>query len=308
MGLRDRENHMSDKVLRWTAVTLLALISLAFVNLGVAVLSGQTIFLFETFLNTTWPREGLEETMVSAGEARQQLAFSILNYGVTALGTAWVACVAYLIVMRNQQRQAEQQLAIERLQLTTELDEKILQILDSDGVYEVNARDEIVHTKLLSACDRNTLWRSDTDREWSYRDGERTVKFVESSKSLSDTAEVSLTVLHRYLSWIRRIVRALETHVLFEKDVLLFWRWVVIGCYRNRYPFLCSIFFKDDLKDFVRLVEQIVLAGKKADSGRDFVKYLQTVGDPDLIAELSAEARSTIGEIASVASDRDGHR
>jgi len=122
------------------------------------------------------------------------------------------------------------------------------------------------------------------------------VQFVASSKSVGTAAEVSLTALHRYLGWIRRIVRAIETHVLFEKDVLLFWRWVVIGCYRNRYPFLSAIFFKDDLKDFVRLAELIILSGEKAGGGKDFVKYLKTVGDPTLIAELSKEARAIIEE------------
>ena len=118
--------------------------------------------------------------------------------------------------------------------------------------------------------------------------------FVESCYSVSVTADVSLTALHRYLGWIRRIVRAVETHVLLEKDVLLFWRWVVIGCYHNRYPFLCAIFFKDDLKDFVRLVEQIVITGEKNGSGKDFVKYLKSVGDPALLSELNEKARAII--------------
>lgn len=288
---------MTEKIVQWLAVTLLILITLTFANLGFAVLSGQTVFLFETFVNTTWPPEGLEDSFTSEAEAREQLAFSILNYGITALGTAWVACFAYLLVMRNQQRQAEQQLAIERLKLTTELDESILQILNSDSVYEVDTKGNVVRTKLLSACDRNTLWRDGTDREWNYRNGERTVQFVSSSRSIVDSAEVSLTVLHQYLGWIRRIVRAIETHVLFEKDVLLFWRWVVIGCYRNRYPFLCSIFFKDDLNDLIRLVDQIVLTSAKSGSGQDFVNYLKTVGDPALITELSESAQVLIGPL-----------
>ena len=232
---------MTDKVLRWVAVSLLILITLVFIHLGLAVMSGQTNSLFEAFLNTTWPPNAPAE----AADAREELAFNILNYGITAMGTAWVACFAYLIVMRTQQRQAEQQLAIERLKLTTELDEQILEILDSDSVYQIGAGGAVSRTKLLSACDRNTLWRDGTDREWAYRSGERTVKFVQTSKSVGAAAEVSLTSLHRYLGWIRRMVCAVETHVLYEKDVLLFWRWVVIGCYRNRYPFLCGIFFKE---------------------------------------------------------------
>lgn len=289
-----------EKLLRWVASCLLILITLVFIHLGLAVISGQTNTLFETFLDTTWPRTQISEA-ASDAQAREQLAFTILNYGITALGTAWVACFAYLIVMRNQQRQAEQQLAIERLRLTTELDESILEILDSNAVYEIGEGGAITRTKLLSACDRNTLWRDGTDREWSYRDGERTVQFVETSKSVSTNAEVGLTALHRYLGWIRRIVRAVETHVLFEKDVLLFWRWVVIGCYRNRYPFLCSIFFKDDLRDFVRLVEQIVITGQKTGSGKDFVKYLISVGDPILISELSEQARAIINKESGIA-------
>ncbi|MCB2113679.1 MAG: hypothetical protein KDD85_09035 [Parvularculaceae bacterium] len=282
-----------EVLLRWVASCLLIIITLVFIHLGLAVISGQTNILFETFLDTTWPNSA-GGAAASGSQAREQLAFTILNYGVTALGTAWVACFAYLIVMRNQQRQAEQQLAIERLRLTTELDESILEILDSNDVYEVDGQGVVTRTRLLSACDRNTLWLGGSDREWNYRDGERTVRFVETSKSVSAAAEVSLTALHRYLGWIRRIVRAVETHVLFEKDVLLFWRWVVIGCYRNRYPFLCGIFFKDDLKDFVRLVEQIVVTGERAGSGQDFVKYLRSVGDPVLISELSKEARAII--------------
>lgn len=286
---------MMDKTLRWVATCLLILITLVFIHLGLAVISGQTNTLFETFLDTTWPRAAVDDAIASGAEAREELAFTILNYGITALGTAWVACFAYLIVMRNQQRQAEQQLAMERLRLTAELDESILEILDSDSVYEIDGDGKVTRTKLLSACDRNTLWRGGADREWNYRDGERTTPFVETSKSVSASAEVGLTALHRYLGWIRRIVRAVETHVLLEKDVLLFWRWVVIGCYRNRYPFLCSIFFKDDLKDFVRLVDQIVLTGDKTGSGKDFVKYLRSVGDPSLISELSKEARAIVG-------------
>ncbi|MFC2952806.1 hypothetical protein ACFOOP_12785 [Marinicaulis aureus] len=285
---------MMDKTLRWVATCLLILITLVFVHLGLAVISGQTNTLFETFLDTTWPRVAVDEAVASGAEAREELAFTILNYGITALGTAWVACFAYLIVMRNQQRQAEQQLSMERLRLTAELDESILEILDSDSVYEIDSAGKVARTKLLSACDRNTVWRGGADREWNYRDGERTTPFVETSKSVSASAEVGLTALHRYLGWIRRIVRAVETHVLLEKDVLLFWRWVVIGCYRNRYPFLCSIFFKDDLKDFVRLVDQIVLTGEKTGSGKDFVKYLRSVGDPSLISELSKEARAIV--------------
>src|SRR5690606_37351940 len=179
--------------------------------------SGQTNTLFEAFLNTTWPPppEG------SLAAAREQIALTILNYGITALGTIWVACFAYLLVMRNQQRQAEQQLAIERLRLTTELDAAILEILDSDSVYELDEHGTVTRTKLLSVCDRNTLWRSSTDRQWSYRSGERTVQFVETSTSVGASAEISLTALHRYLGWIRRIVRAVETQVLQEKDVLL---------------------------------------------------------------------------------------
>jgi hypothetical protein len=283
-----------DRILRWVAMCLLIVITLVFIHLGLAVVSGQTNTLFETFLDTTWPRAAIDGALSANAEAREELAFTILNYGITALGTAWVACFAYLIVMRNQQRQAEQQLAIERLRLTTELDESILEILDSEAVYEIDGAGVVTRTKLLSACDRNTLWRDGTDREWSYRNGERTTPFVETSKSVGVAAEVGLTALHRYLGWIRRIVRAVETHVLFEKDVLLFWRWVVIGCYRNRYPFLCSIFFKDDLKDFVRLVEQIVVTGDKTGSGKDFVKYLRSVGDPALISELSKEAREIV--------------
>lgn len=283
-----------DRILRWVAMCLLIVITLVFIHLGLAVVSGQTNTLFETFLDTTWPRAAVDEALSANAEAREELAFTILNYGITALGTAWVACFAYLIVMRNQQRQAEQQLSMERLRLTAELDESILEILDSEAVYEIDGAGNVTRTKLLSACDRNTLWRDGTDREWNYRNGERTTPFVESSKSVGASAEVGLTALHRYLGWIRRIVRAVETHVLFEKDVLLFWRWVVIGCYRNRYPFMCSIFFKDDLKDFVRLVEQIVVTGEKTGSGKDFVKYLRSVGDPALIAELSKEAREIV--------------
>lgn len=294
-----------EKLLQWVATCLLILITIIFIHLGLAVVSGQTNTLFESFLDTTWPRTQLDGA-ASDAEAREELAFTILNYGVTALGTAWVACFAYLIVMRNQQRQAEQQLAIERLRLTTELDESILDILDSDSVFEVDPQGAIIRTKLLSACDRNTLWRDGADREWSYRDGERTAKFVETSKSVGANAEVGLTALHRYLGWIRRIVRAVETHVLFEKDVLLFWRWVVIGCYRNRYPFLCSIFFKDDLKDFVRLVEEIVITGQKTGSGKDFVKYLISVGDPTLISELSEKARSIIDKESGNAGRKAG--
>lgn len=285
---------MMDTTLRWAATCLLILITLIFIHLGLAVILGQTNALFEAFLNATSPQSALDQTAGFAPGAREELAFTVINYGVSALGAAWVACLAYLIVMRNQQRQAEQQLAIERLRLTTELDESILEILDSDSVYEIDDRENVTRTKLLSACDRNTVWRDGTDREWSYRDGERTVQFVESSKSVGGSAEVSLTALHRYLGWIRRIARAVETHVLLEKDVLLFWRWVVIGCYRNRYPFLCSVFFKDDLQDFVRLVEQIVITGQKTGSGTDFVKYLRSVGDPALISTLSEQARAVV--------------
>ncbi|MCB0476015.1 MAG: hypothetical protein KDC69_10080, partial [Flavobacteriaceae bacterium] len=142
-----------DTTLRWVATSLLILITLAFIHLGLAVLSGQTNFLFETFLNTTWPPDDHSEAIPPESETREQLAFSIINYGVTALGTAWVALFAYLMVMRNQQRQAAQQLSLERLQLTTDLDEKILQILDSDSVYETDSQGKVLRTKLLSACD-----------------------------------------------------------------------------------------------------------------------------------------------------------
>src|SRR5690606_41183201 len=103
--------------------------------------------------------------------------------------------------------QAEQQLAIERLRLTTELDESILEILDSDSVYEIDDRENVTRTKLLSACDRNTVWRDGTDRERSYRDGERTVQFVETSKSVGASAGVSLTAVHGDPGWLRRAAR-----------------------------------------------------------------------------------------------------
>ncbi len=283
-----------ENVLRWVATCLLVIITLAFVHLGLSVMSGQANDLFFAFLNTTWPLGAPDTSTIAETDTREQLAFSIINYGITALGTAWVACFAYLMVMQNQHRQASQQLSLERLQLTSDLDEKILEIFDSEAVFEIDDQGSQRRTKFLSACDRNTVWRDGTDREWNYRDGERTIAFVESSTSVSSDAEIGLTALHRYLAWIRHIVRAIETHVLLDKDVLLFWRWVVIGCYRNRYPFLCAIFFKDDLKDFVRLTEKIILTSEKLDAGQDFAVYLKTVGDPQLISELSEDAQKIV--------------
>ncbi len=285
---------MPENILRWVAVCVLILITLVFIHLGLAVLSGQTNTLFASFLDTTWPDAGASLSADIEPTSREELALSILNYGITALGTTWVACFAYLIVMRAQHRQAEQQLAIERLKLTTELDDQILEIFDSGAVYEIDGDGGFKLRKFITACDRNTLWRASTDRGWTYRDGERTVQFIETSTTVAPTAEIGLTALHRYLGWIRRIVRAIETGVLQERDVLLFWRWVVIGCYRNRYPFLCAVFFKDDLRDLVRLVDKIILTGEQADSGRDFLKYMQTVGDATLIAELSPKARALV--------------
>ena len=117
-------------VLRWVALSLLAFITFIFLVLGAAVLSGLTNELFLGFLNMTWPpADSASEFEI---ESRRELSFSILNYGITALGTAWVASFAYLVVMRNQQKQAEQQLSLERLRLTTELDEQILEVLAAE--------------------------------------------------------------------------------------------------------------------------------------------------------------------------------
>ena len=149
--------------------------------------------------------------------------------------------------------------------------------------------------------DRNTEWRPGTDRNWKYREGDRTVPFVQTSSVVSKDAEVSVTALHHYIAWIRRIARATETGVLMEKDILLFWRWIVIGCYRNRYTFLRDIFYKDDLDDFVRLADQIVRTGRTHGSGQDFVEYLRGIGDPDLIALLSDEAKAIVAPEAVAA-------
>jgi len=279
-------------VLRWVALSLLAFITFIFIVLGAAVLSGLTNELFLGFLNMTWPpAETVTEFEI---ESRRELSFSILNYGITALGTAWVASFAYLVVMRNQQKQAEQQLSLERLRLTTELDTQILEVLETESVFDFDSAGNVQRVRLVSVLDRNTEWRPSTERDWRYRDGQRTVPFVQSSTVVGPDAEVGLTALHHYLAWIRRIARAIETGVLMEQDLLLFWRWIVIACYRNRYTFLCDIFYKDDMNDLVRLADQIVRTGQSHGSGRDFVKYLRGVGDPALIALLSQEARTII--------------
>lgn len=285
---------MLERTLRWGAICLVIATTLVFVHLGVSVAFGQTSELFSVFLNIALPPEIIDGGSATASTAREQLAMAILNYGITALGTIWVACVAYLIVMRNQQRQTEQQLSIERLRLIAELDQRILEIFDSESVFDLDADGQTSLTKFISACDRNTTWRIKSDREWNYRYGERTTRFVETSKAITISAEISLTVLHQYLGWMRRIARAIETHVLSEKDVLLFWRWVVIGCYKNRYPFMCSILFEQDMQDFVRIVDKIIISGEKYGSGKDFLGYLVVVGDPLLISKLSVRARSII--------------
>lgn len=262
------------------------------------MLSGLTNELFLNLLDLTWPpQEALTEFEI---ESRRDLSFSILNYTITALGTAWVASFAYLVVMRNQQKQAEQQLSLERLKLTTDLDMQILDILDSEAVVDFRADGSLTRIRLVSVLDRNTKWRPGTDRDWKYREGDRTVPFVETSSVVSTDAEVSLTALHHSIAWVRRIARATETGVLMEKDILLFWRWIVIGCYRNRYTFLRDIFYKDDLDDFVRLADQIVRTGRTHGSGQDFVKYLRGIGDPDLIALLSDEARAIVAPEAGM--------
>ena len=67
--------------------------------------AGTGMELFLGFLDMTWPpADSASEFEI---ESRRELSFSILNYGITALGTAWVASFAYLVVMRNQQKQAE---------------------------------------------------------------------------------------------------------------------------------------------------------------------------------------------------------
>ena len=96
-----------ESILRWIALSLLGVVTFVFILLSAAVLSGLTNELFLNFLDLTWPpQEALTEFEI---ESRRDLSFSILNYGITALGTAWVASFAYLVVMRNQQKQAEQQ-------------------------------------------------------------------------------------------------------------------------------------------------------------------------------------------------------
>tara|TARA_R110001599_G_scaffold42875_3_gene128902 strand:- start:4799 stop:5689 length:891 start_codon:yes stop_codon:yes gene_type:complete len=288
------DSSMPEWILRWVAVGLLGLITFIFIVLGAAVLSGLTNELFHAFLELTWPAK---QTMALASfepNSREEISFTILNYGITAMGTAWVASFAYLVVMRNQQKQAEQQLSIERLKLTTELDEQIVQVLESEGVVDKASGGAPVRVRLISVMDRNTQWRAGTERDWKYRDGERTVAFVETSTVVSSDAEVSVSALQLYLGWIRRIMRAIETGVLQDKDVLLFWRWIVIGCYKGRYTFMRDIFFNDDLDDFVALADRIVVTGAKEGSGRDFVKYLQALGEPELIALLSDEARAIV--------------
>jgi hypothetical protein len=123
--------------------------------------------------------------------------------------------------------------------------------------------------RLVSVLDRNTEWRPTTERDWRYREGQRTVPFVQSSSVVGPDAEVGLTALHHYLAWVRRIARANETGVLKEQDVLLFWRWIIVACYRNRFTFLCDIFYKDDMLDLVRISDQIVRTGQSHGSGRD---------------------------------------
>jgi len=285
---------MPEWILRWMAIGLLALITFIFIVLGAAVLSGLTNDLFHAFLELTWPDRRVAAMASFEPDSREQISFSILNYGITAMGTAWVASFAYLVVMRNQQKQTEQQLSMARLQLTTDLDEQILDVLESEGVVDFGVDGKPLRVRLISVLDRNTQWRAGTDRDWKYREGERTVAFVDTSGVVGKNAEVSVSALQRYLGWIRRIMRAIETGVLHDRDVLLFWRWVVIGCYKGRYPFMRDIFFKDDLDDFVALVDRIVVTGAKESSGRDFVGYLQTLGEPELIALLSDEAKAII--------------
>lgn len=284
---------MPEWILRWMAVGLLATITFVFIVLGAAVLSGLTNELFHAFLELTWPDRQVTAMTSFEPASREEISFSILNYGITAMGTAWVASFAYLVVMRNQQKQTEQQLSMARLQLTTDLDEQILEVLESEGVVDF-ADGKQTRVRLISVCDRNTQWRGTTDRNWKYRDGERTVAFVETSTLVGKNAEVSVSSLQRYLGWIRRIMRAIETGVLHDRDVLLFWRWVVIACYKGRYTFMRDIFFKDDLDDLVSLVDRIVVTGAKEGSGRDFVGYLRALGEPELIALLSEEAKAII--------------
>ncbi|WP_430403867.1 hypothetical protein [Hyphomonas sp.] len=288
-----------ESILRWIALSLLGVVTFVFILLSAAVLSGLTNELFLNFLDLTWPpQEALTEFEI---ESRRDLSFSILNYGITALGTAWVASFAYLVVMRNQQKQAEQQLSLERLKLTTDLDTQILDILEAEAVVDFASDGSLSRVRLITVLDRNTEWRPGTDRNWKYREGDRTVPFVQTSSVVSKDAEVSVTALHHYIAWIRRIARATETGVLMEKDILLFWRWIVIGCYRNRYTFLRDIFYKDDLDDFVRLADQIVRTGRTHGSGQDFVEYLRGIGDPDLIALLSDEAKAIVAPEAVAA-------
>ncbi len=292
---------MSEWILRWVAIGLLALITFVFLVLGMAVISGLTSDLFHGYLQLTWPDRRIATVAAIPPEAREEISLSILNYGITALGTAWVASFAYLMVMRNQQKQAEQQLAIERMKLTTDLDAQILGVFDSRAVYDFAANGSLVRVPLVSVLDRNTEWLPGTDRNWTYRDGERTIAFVQSSTVVSQKAEISVSVLHHYLGWVRRIARATETGVLMEKDILLFWRWIIVGCYRNRFTFLRDIFQKDDLEDFIRLAGQIVITGDRLESGRDFVRYLRTLGDAELISLLPTEAQAIISREAAPA-------
>jgi hypothetical protein len=292
---------MPDWILRWMAVGLLAVITFIFIVLAAAVLSGLTNDLFHGFIQLTWPDRRVTAFASFEPDSREQIAFSILNYGITAMGTAWVASFAYLVVMRNQQKQTEQQLSMERLKLTTDLDEQILDVFESESVVDFGPDGTAVRVRLVTILDRNTQWQAGTDRNWKYRDGERTVPFVKTSSVVSPAAEISVSALHRYLAWIRRIVRAIETGVLQDKDVLLFWRSVVVGCYSGRYTFMRDIFFKDDLDDFVGLVDRIVVTGAKEGSGRDFVKYLQAVGEPELVALLSDAAKEIVGATGAAA-------
>lgn len=271
----------------------------------------------------------------AAFELAKIYAQTLLGFFSTLL----LAAGAYIVVTHAKARNEQLQTSLARFNLVTALNQEIRTIYNSMSVYDPQPTDAavrptIVAEKLpqavalladsvdgvaaalskrpygptfskilpfISVLDRDTTWRDDSERKWSHAHGERTVPFVEKSRTVSPEAEIGTIVLHDYVHWFRRLKLGVEAGLLDWSDVDMYWRYLVAFVSGRRYSFMSSI-FGSDMKDYAFLVEQLIHWEKTTQNRSNMLRYVcnvrdekcQEPPDPNLLEEFAAKTKDEI--------------
>lgn len=220
-----------------------------------------------------------------------------IQAAITFLTTLFFAAGAYIIVTHNQKRNAILQLAIAKLNLVSELDAEIRGVFSKPAIYDPT-NDPGKPKGFVFGLDRRTTWKADCRREWHHHFGERTTPFVESSTTLGLGSEVSVNVLHDYVAWVRRVRLGVEFGILDWSDVQLYWRDFISLASGARFSFMCDVFSREDMSDFVFLIDGLILFENK--TGREnMLRYIDGSTHQAMLKALSPKARTIVAPSVS---------